>query len=392
MIFVFLLCLLFVFVSLIVSKNNVFSPAVITSVVWLVVFSLFWVLNHNLPHFNTKFLLAISLWICLFCLSSLLMQSVNFKVPDLTPSQFVRDLFFWISVVSYPFFLLYVRDALSFGETGNWALDLRFAALGKTSHFKEPYGGWNVMIWNVAYLIEFFYFSKKNRIRVFILAFILLSFGFFTMSKIVFLDFFIKTISISFFRRKVTLKQFFISILSIVLFFVIIQSARQGLQAKSIDENDLLVLYVLGNPVAFDTLTPNSSIHFGENVFRIFYVISEKIGISSIEPIDPILPFIKKPISTNTYTVLYPFFKDFGYWGVGIFSLFFGLLFGWIFRKAQQGSDFFIILYVLLVSAIVMQYVAEQFLTQLPSYIKQTVLLLFPFIAMKYNFFKKTSS
>ncbi len=391
MIFVFIFCLLLAIISLITSKNNIFSPGVITSAVWLVILGLFWFLNHNLPYPGKKFLTAISLWVFVFSFGALLMQSVKFKVTDLKPSQFVRDIFFFASIVSYPFFLLYVRDAFLFGETGNWALDLRYASLGKTSHFKAPYGGWHVLIWNVAYLIEFFYYSKKNRIRVFILAFILLSFGFFTMSKIIFLDLLIKSLCISFFQKKITLKPIFVSVTSILLVFMIIQSARTGLNTKSIEKNDLLVQYILGNPLAFETLQPHSSTHWGENVFRIFYLIGEKTGLSTIKSINPILPFVHKPVPTNTYTILYPFFKDFGYWGIGIFALLLGLPLGWIFKKAQQGSEFFIILYTLFVSAIVIQYGGEMFFTQLPSYMKQILLLLLPFLAIKYNLFKKKS-
>lgn len=390
MILVLLLCVVFAIVGLIVSKNNVFSPAVITSVVWLVVFCLFLILDHNLPSLTAKFLMAVSLWIFLFCFGSLFMQSFNFKIEKLQPSDFVRNVFFLISILTFPFFLLYVKEALATGETGNWALDLRFAAIGKTAHFKTAYGGWHILVWNVSFLIELFYFSKKNRFKVLVLFLILLSFGFFTMSKAVFLDLFIKILCVLLFRKRVTLKQLFISISCIILIFIFIQSARQtSVQSNPLDNNSLITLYILGNPVAFDTVEPSSSVHFGENVFRVIYVMADKLGLSAVKPINPILPFIKEPINTNTYTVLYPFFKDFGYWGIGVFALIFGLSSGWIFKRAQQGDVFFVVSYVLLVSAIVMQYGAEMFLTHLPSYFKQFLLLSLPFLSMKYKLFIK---
>lgn len=389
MIFVFLLCLFFALISLITSKNNVLAPGVITSSVWIIVLSLFCLLNHNLPLLSWKFFGSLSIWITFLCLGSLFMQSVDFKVTNYKPSKLVRDLFFCISIIFYPFFLLYVREALLTGVTGNWAMDLRLASIGGTKHFKEVYGGIQVIFWEVTYLIELLYFSKKNRVRVFTLAIIILSFGLFTMSKGVFLDFFVKTICILFFRKKVSVKNFLIGLASLITIFVSLQIIRYSGKLNNFDAANFFTTYVVGNASAFDTLKPGSSIHLGENVFRIFYAINEKLGFSDIKPINTFLPFIMKPIITNTYTVMYPFFKDFGYWGVGFFAFAYGLIFGWSFKKAQKGSDMFILIFSILSIAIVMQYVADMFLTNISAYIKQIILISIPFLSVKYKLFNK---
>ena len=103
-------------------------------------------------------------------------------------SQLIRDIFFWVSVATFPLLLLFVKEALQTGETGNWALDLRLAAIGKTSTFKEVYGGLYLIVWQVAYLIELFYYSKKNRYRVIILGLMFLALGVGTMSKTILLE------------------------------------------------------------------------------------------------------------------------------------------------------------------------------------------------------------
>ena len=158
---------------------------------------------------------------------------------------------------------------------------------------------------------------------------------------------------------------------------------------KSFNRNGFLITYIVGNTSAFDTLEPNSSTHCGENVFRMYYAISNKLGRSDLKPVAPILPFIYKPLETNTYTAMYPFFKDFGYWGVGVFALLYGLFFGWIFRCAQQGSPMFIIINAIIIPIVVMQYVGDVFITNLSGYIKQIILLALPFI---FSFSRKLSS
>ena len=222
-----------------------------------------------------------------------------------------------------------LKEALQAGETGNWAMDLRLAAIGKTSTFKEVYGGLYIIVWQVAYLIELFYYSKKNRYRVIILGLMLLSFGIGTMSKIVLLELLVKTVSILFFKNKVKVKHLVVALVVLLVAFVAMQSIRYNNSVKSFNRNGFLITYIVGNTSAFDTLEPNSSTHCGENVFRVYYAVNKKFGRSGIKPVDPILPFIHKPLETNTYTAMYPFFKDFGYWGVGVFALLYGFLGGY---------------------------------------------------------------
>ncbi len=380
MIALFILCLILAMFGLIASKNNILSPSVITPTVWMVVLSLFMILNHNLPPLSGQFLGALALWVTMLCLGSLFTQSLRVRAyPEHKPSRLVLDIFFWISLATYPLFLLFVKEALATGTSGNWAMDLRLAALGRTETFTEVYGGLHIALWHVAYLLELFCYSPKNRHRVIILGLMFLSFGLGTMSKLILLEFIINTVAVLLFKRKVSVKHFVVALGVLLLVFATIQSMRQ--RDQKFDQNNFFVLYVLGNASAFDTLEPGSAEHYGENVFRVYYAITEKLGYSSIEPIDPLLPFIDKPLNTNTYTGMYPFFKDFGYWGVGIFALLYGLIFGWVFKKAQQGTPFFIILNAILVFALATQYVADLVITNIAGYIKQVLLLMLPFIA-----------
>lgn len=390
MILVFLLCISLFILSFVCSKKDIIGPGVITSGIWLFCLSLFCTLHHNLPALSEQFLGALSIWVTFFCLSSLLIQSLSTKNTIGEPSKLIRDLFFWISIITYPFFIFFVRDALILGHSGSWSSDLRLAALGKTSNFKEIYGGIHVIIWQVSYMIELFYFSKKNRKRVFILGFIFLSFGFFTMSKSLFLEFFTRTIIVLYFSKKIKVKHILFGAGGLYFLMVIIQSIRNSANVDTVNSQSFTVLYLLSSMTAFGTIVPGSALHWGENVFRLFYSTSYKLGISSISPIDILLKFINKPISTNTYTIMYPFFKDFGNWGVGIFATIYGLTFGWVFKKAQNGSAFFVLIFATLGLSIITQYGGELLLTNISGYFKQIILLSIPFWATRIRLFNKT--
>ena len=386
---VFIVCIVLAILGLTVSKNNIFSPSVITPVVWIVVLLLFVALPHDLPPLSWQFFGSLLLWVTMMCLGAMFTQSFRYRVSVSEPSQLIRDIFFWVSVATFPLLLIFVKEALQTGETGNWALDLRLAAIGKTSTFKEVYGGLYIIVWQVAYLIELFYYSKKNRHRVIILGLMFLALGVGTMSKTILLEFILKTVGILFFKNKVKVKHLLVAFVVLLVAFVAMQSMRYNSSVGALDRKRFLITYVVGNTSAFDTLEPNSSTHCGENVFRMYYAISNKLGRSDIKPVAPILPFIYKPLETNTYTAMYPFFKDFGYWGVGVFALLYGLFFGWIFRCAQQGSPMFVILNAIIIPIVVMQYVGDVFITNLSGYIKQIILLALPFV---FSFSRKLSS
>jgi oligosaccharide repeat unit polymerase len=393
MIIVMIFFVLLLVLGVYLSKKNIFSPSVITPGIWLLCLSLFLLLSHTLPPLTSQFLIAISLWVFLLSFTSLLMQSTRSVTKERKVSTFVRSSYFWISVLTYPLLLMFAYKAITTGTSGSWSLDLRLAAVGESIHFDKEYGGLYTIIWQVAYLIELMYYSKKTRHRVFILGFILISMGFLTMAKGMFLMFFVQTICVLYFKKVVSLKHLLYGLGGLFFLFVWLQSLRHSIDLSTAEEKeDFLVLYLLSSMSAFDTLEPASALHFGENVLKVFYSMFYKLGWSSVEPVEAILKFIKEPIMTNTYTTMYPYFVDFGYVGVGIFAVVMGGFYGYLFKRAQQGDEFYIVLYSFFVAFVVMQYVNEMMFTYLSGNIKNILLVYFPFFVAKYNFLRTKRS
>ena len=296
----------------------------------------------------------------------------------------VRNIFLLISTVCYPFLFVWVKQALAVGEYDNWALNLRMAAIGKSALGEEIYGGLNIILWQITYTVELIYFTPKKWWRTTLAAIFVLSFGFFTMSKTIFFSFIFMTLCILLFNKKIHIRHIAIGIVLLLAVMVALQSIRHKDSVSSEDQKeDFLVLYALSSMSAFDTLEPCSSEHWGENVFRIYYAVTYKLGLSDIEPIDPILKFIYKPIATNTYTGMYPFYKDFGKTGIAIFGLILGIFYGFLFRKAQKGSKYYLIIYAYVSNMILMQYTGDVVFTGLASLVKYMILTALLFIPDK---------
>lgn len=379
------LSLFFVFAGLTCSKNNPFAPSVLTGLLWFATLILFLVVDHHLPPLSTTFFITLSCWIASLSISSLLTQSVTYgedKYND--PSMMIRNLYLILSILTFPALLQFANTALVGGGSGNWALDLRLAALGKGSGFKETYGGWQTLIWPVTYMLELLCFKKKQWWRLAIALFIYAMFGVVTMSKMVFLSIFLYTGCILFFKNVIKLKHVVLSSIPLVLMFAVLQMVRHASRLSSVTAV-FFKTYLLGNMSSFDTLSPCTAHHWGENTFRLFYAIPYKLGITDVEPVDAILPWIHEPLITNTYTGMYPFYVDFGLVGVILFALILGALYGYTFKKAQSGSNFNILVYAIFSHIIITQYVADMLFTNTSGYIKLILLLLIPFYVTKHN-------
>lgn len=380
-----ILCLFFVVVGLRCSHNNIFSPSVMTGTIWAGSLFLFLVLGQKLPDLSFNFCLCLFLWISCTCLSSLYAQSATYRDSKLDePGLLIRNIYLIYSVIWAPILYEFVTKVMLLGTSGSLALDLRLAAIGKGSGFSSAFGGLFVIIWQVSFLLEALCFDKKKWWRFALITFIYASFGIVTMSKITFLNIFLFGTSIFYFKKRISLKHLLMGIGVLLFLFLTLQSIRQAIKFSDVDDS-FFITYIVSNLSAFDTLKPCTSLHFGENTFRFIYAMFYDLEWSRIEPVDIMLKWINKPIQTNTYTAMYPYYVDFGKTGLVIFPILMGTIYGWIYKKAEMGSNFHIVLYAVVINIIFMQYAADLFFTSFSGNVKLFIFILIPFLATKHN-------
>lgn len=378
-----ILILFLLVLSYICSRQNIFSPGVISCSIWLLCLVLWYIIPHpKLPGLNGKFAQALTIWITLLCLGSLSMQSVKFKVTSTRLSPAVRDLYFWLSIACIPFLLWFIWTAIHNGPSSYWAKNLRLAAIGKGSYAGtgEAYTPFYSLLWTATYLLYLIDVNKTNWKRTLISGCLVFAFAIATMSKTLVLNFGLMTLFMLYSKQKLSVRHIMVALVILAFGLLFLHGMRSN---KSLSESYVTRIteqYLLRNMPAFETLTPSSAEHNGEHVFRIYYAVAYKLGFSDIEPIDPILPWVMKPIFTNTYTCLYPYFLDYGYWGVGIAALFWGLLIGCFFKCHQEGYKLFTLLYAYFFVMLVTQYNGDTAVTNLAGNIKMIIIICLPFL------------
>ena len=101
------------------------------------------------------------------------------------------------------------------------------------------------------------------------------------------------------------------------------------------------------------------------------------------EPEDTILPFVGVPELTNTYTVLYPFYIDFGVFGVFFFSLCYGCAYGFLYKKTVTGGKMAEVIYAIGLCFIMLEFIGEFFFTNLSQEIQHIFFVVLPFLFAK---------
>lgn len=387
-----ILCGFFLLLGYLCSKEFLLAPAVLVSGLWFVCICCYLMVDPTPQTLSSKFCTAMAVWVSCFSLLALAVQSIKIKpfFVDLMPSQPARDIYFYLSLCTLPL-LVYDVYLIIQGSTASPFNALRDAnvsveansKVGRTANFF-------VVFWLVSYVMELCVWSKKNKWRVVLLAIMNLFYAFISMGKSNFLIFFLATAIVLLYQKRVKMKFFIIGIVLLAGAFVGIQKMRGAYT----NYKEFVTLYVASSMKAFDQyVQPNTSEQEGENVFRLYYAVKSKLGYSE-NVVDPILPFVQvkidnKKYHTNTYTVLYPFYKDFGLWGVALGAVFLGIVFGVLFMMMGLKSYCALTVYALWSGTLVMQFAGDTFFTILSQNLQYLFFAVIPFIITKYHLFEK---
>ena len=143
---------------------------------------------------------------------------------------------------------------------------------------------------------------------------------------------------------------------------------------------DTLSIYLFAGMPAFDTLKYIPSETAGQYTFRFLYAVANALG-AKIEVEKTILPYVYVPTPTNVYTVMFPFFKDFGNVGVGVFGFFYGAIYGLLYKLSRLNNHLGIILYAFIFPYLLLQFMSELLVLNLSSNLQAIIFILIPYIS-----------
>lgn len=382
--------LLFAF-SVLFSSRRWYAPTVLMCGVWLVSLVAYAWIDHGKHPLTDETVTIILLWLSCFCLASWVMQSLYIKplFKDVSSSTTARDIYYYLTLCTLPVMIIEVIWVVMHSG-GNAFSALRDANVAGAHGIRTT--GFFVIFWMVSYIMELQVATRRYYRRVTLLFTINLFYAFISMGKMNFLILFLATAIILTERKIARISHLIIGAIVLLFAFVGIQTIR----GSYTDPENFAALYLTSSVGNLNTNTqPHAAEHPGENTFRLYYAIKAKLDGGRTQPVNPILEFKRVEVGkhvfgSNTYTALYPYYVDYGKTGVVVFALLLGMIFGYLFKTAKDGSQCALVLYAIFAGIVVMQIIGDTFFTVLSQNIQYTIAAVIPYIISKFNLFRST--
>ncbi len=366
--------------------RDIFAPCVAGPGIWVAIIAMYYVVPNDFFPICHDFPLSLSLWLVGFVVASMW---AAWKTPLSTsaqrePNRMVLRVYVAITLTAVPLMSFMLLWKAFTEEPETMFRYLRVMAVGFDDNIQPPNFGPLVYATGLAYVTLLFvvlYF--KNKWVIGLVVFMNFLTAFVTMAKISFLTVLFTLMYLGYRRGIFKLKHMVYALCIFLILCFFMQVAREGDSGEQVGIASSLSLYTTSAMVCFDYYAvPDSAINFGEHVLRFFYAIGHPLGLCA-EPVNVLSEFVYVPDMANTYTILYPFYIDFGNVGVFIFSLFYGAFYGFLYKKSQSGNKMLMIIYTIFFVLLMLEFFAELVFSNLSMTIQYVIFAILPFIIGK---------
>lgn len=349
--------------------GNIFAPWNITVLLWTVVITCILAAGDLLYPLTSQFYIAISLWVPIFCLTAYATYSllgnkgitgapINFQCNEK-----IFNLLFILSLLGTPLLLKKTLDIITMFGTEDIMSNIRTLAVQGNINFGIIFYSFVI---NKALALATFWMIPHIKTWKAITVIILLILNSITiMEKGTLMLLVFLAIYVMYERKKITMRTIIVTGIAIVFLFYFFTIVRTGTKADGSSREDFtliefIAMYVLSAPVAFCQLHQLIDSCLGNYTLSCVYLVLNKFG--GIYPIlNVVQDFVYVPVTTNLYTILQPFFVDFGYLGVAFFALLYGVSSGWAYNEYKKGNDTALLIYTYMAYQLSQQFSQERF-------------------------------
>ncbi|MBQ5838878.1 MAG: oligosaccharide repeat unit polymerase, partial [Bacteroidaceae bacterium] len=285
----------------------------------------------------------------------------------ISPNVNIKWFYFFLAVtlVFTPLCIKRIMDTVSMFAGENMMYNIRMLVV-------EGETGWGVLSYsfviNKALLICALWARKKVGIIPTIIVLMLMFMSAFALMDKGSLLFIFLTIGYVLYEKEIiSLRSIFLTggaLLGIFFLLTLLRNFTDGqgeIQSDELTFVDFFAMYVLSAPVAYGYMPPDIGLQFGSRSLTLLYLILGKLsGNFHVESL--VQEFMEVPIPTNLYTIMQPFYLDFGQWGVFIFALLYGVASGWCYAIYKSGNSWGCAAYTFMLYNLVTQYGSEHIL------------------------------
>ncbi len=348
--------------------GDIFSPWNLTIFIWMADIALYFI-QGTMDPIGPKFIQCFTVWLATMIPASLAAYMLTAKqthhtaVDYKTPLDVPMTLFNVLCVIAGLLTLTYairIWGIVSMFDLDNLLFNLRLyivednSVTGLLNHVQ----GLNFAL----FVVGIWLYPKISKWQMTYIVLVNLIFEIFRMEKSGILIMILGTLFLLYQRQSIKKRTILLTMAGIVVLFFFFNLSKEDVDSKQETTFlDFFGMYITSPMVAFDHLYPDLTGHFGENTFCIIYPYLNMLGFD-LEYTNRLQEFVWVPIATNVYTIMQPFYNDFGVMGIGFFGIIYGSFFGWTYRRFREGDPVFICIYTYLIEVILIQFYNDNLL------------------------------
>ncbi len=343
--------------------GGVFAPWNLSLLVWLGILILFLFFGDELYPVTKKFYIAISLWLSLLVLSSLvtynLMEHRVVAYKPIEINRYIFYFFFFLSVCLSPMYLYHVWKIVAMFDSKDIMSDIRTLSVAGENIGSLYYA---IVLAPSLLLVVLWRYPKVPLWQVIVIITCCIINALAIMEKGTIFLVVLSSIYVLYERHVIKLRTIGVTMTILLVLFFFFNLMRGGEESEYSQNETFLgfiAMYVMSPPVAFCTVMEDVTNNFGANSLTIPYSLLARFNIAHFEMTDKLQEFVCVPVYTNVYTIMQPFYRDFGYGGVAFFAWLYGIVCGALYRMSKNGNACCICLYTYAVYVLILQFFQE---------------------------------
>lgn len=363
--------------------GDIFAPWTLSLLIWSILGIIIAFSSDIIDPIQDVFYTNISVWLAIFTATSistyLLMpanQDIKTGVKGIKINITIFNILFFLSMIMTPLYMYQIYKIVTMFDSKNLMNNMRELAVNGNGHGFLNY----TMVINQALLLTGLWrFPYLPKWKIICVVGCCLAYAIANMEKLTFFLVFITIFFVLFERRIIKLRTIVICGILLIIGFYIFNLSRSDSDSdyqKNTSILDFLGMYLMSPPVAFGHLRRTISDSFcSESLWTIYAYTNRLMGSGSIIQHEDFGEFVYVPMPTNVYTIMKPFYQDLGTIGVAFYAFIYGLVTGFIYRKARNGNAFGICMYTYLVFVLTMQFFDELIFVAIPQFLQRMFLV-----------------
>lgn len=349
----------------IVDFGDWFSPWSITIIVWILIVIFVKLEGNKLYPLTSQFYISISLWAPILCIVAfvtfIVLQSQSNKNranEAISANNIIYNVLFYTTLLLTPAYFWQVYKVVSQFDTTDMMNNIRLLATHGDGVGLLKY---TVVINQSLFLVSIWRYPKIPlwKLLTVYTCNIVCALSLMEKGSLFMLAF--CTLFVLYEKGKIKLRTIAFTAGMLVILAFAFNDARESTNTSesNMDFMDFFGMYITSPPVAFSRLAQDLSGQIGTNTFEVFYDFLNRFGIGNFNVLNKEQEFVMVPVVTNVYTVMQPFYVDFGYGGVAFFAAVYGLFSGTLYHFCRKGNATSKCLYTFLVQILILQFYQE---------------------------------